>query len=97
MTGMSINEFLDKIYYGDVIHFALSNITYFIQGNFINNVYTITVDSWEKNDGTEPLHDYLLNASYKTPQERMDAFEQAKIFDGKTIYDIESDVKVIWG
>ena len=58
MTGMSINEFLDKIYYGDEIEFTLSNKTYFIQGNFINNVYNITVDYWEKSDGTEPLHEY---------------------------------------
>lgn len=65
MTGMWINEFMDKIYYGDEIEFTLLNKTYFIQGDFINNAYNITVDYWEKNAGNEQLHDYLLNASYK--------------------------------
>lgn len=33
MNGMSISEFMDKIYHGDEIEFKINNITYFVQGN----------------------------------------------------------------
>lgn len=54
MTGMTINEFIDKIYYGDEFEFKLFNKTYFVQRNFADNTYNITVDYWIKDDGTEP-------------------------------------------
>lgn len=97
MTGMTISEFIDKIYYGDEIEFKLYNKTYFIQGNFADNAYNITVDYWIKDDGTEPAHDYLFNASFLTPQERVKAFEEARIFDGKAFYDVANDIIVTWG
>lgn len=97
MTGMTINEFMDKVYYGDEIEFKLSNKTYFVQGNFINNKYQITVDYWTKEDGTESPHDYLLNSFCSSPQERVNIFKEAKIFDGKRFCDVTNDIKVIWG
>lgn len=51
---MTINEFIDKIYYGDEFEFKLFNKTYFVQRNFADNTYNITVDYWIKDDGTEP-------------------------------------------
>ena len=31
MTGMTIGEFIDKVFYGDEIEFMLDGVTYFIQ------------------------------------------------------------------
>lgn len=40
---------------------------------------------------------YYLAATSKDRQECVDAFENAKIFDGKTIFEAEKDIEVIYG
>lgn len=97
MTGMSLNEFLDKVYYGDEIEFTYRGTTYFIQGFPKNDKYQLVVDYWNKTDGTEPQHDYLYNIICKSPYERMIEFKNAKIFSGKTICEIESEITVTFG
>lgn len=97
MIGMSIGEFMDKIYYGDEIEFQYNRTTYFVQGNYVDGKYTLTVDYWNAADGTEPEHEYLLVLECSSAEERMQRFEEAKIFEGKGIYEIESAVKVQFG
>lgn len=97
MVGMTVNEFIDKIYYGSEIEFEFNNITYFIQGYKQDEKYHLTVDYWNKSDGTELEHDYLFSACCLTPMECVDKFEKAKIFNNKTIYEIEKDIVVAFG
>ena len=97
MVGMSISEFINKIYYGDEIEFEFDNTTYFIQGYKQDKKYYLIVDYWNKSDGTEPEHDYLFSVCCLTPLECVDKFEKAKIFKNKTIYEIEKDVVVVFG
>lgn len=35
----------------------------------------------------------LINASFLIPQERVEAFEEAKIFDGKSFWEVEKEIK----
>ena len=42
-----------------------------------------------KTDGLEPPHDYLLSVECNSASERMQKFEEANIFGGKTFYEIE--------
>lgn len=44
MTGMPLNEFIDRVYYGDQITFEWNGLTYLVQGNGQNGVYSLTVD-----------------------------------------------------
>lgn len=97
MIGMTINEFMDKIYYGSEIEFQLGKVTYFIQGYKKNNKFHLTVDYWNKTDGTEPEHDYLFSIQCSTSQECVEEFTTAKIFEGKTIYEVEKNIKVLYG
>lgn len=97
MNGMNIGEFINKVYQGDEIEFSIGGTTYFIQGNRVNNKYELIVDYWNKTDGTEPPHDYLFSIVCETPGERLVQFEEAKIFDGKTIYEVEKDITVLYG
>lgn len=62
-----------------------------------NGKYSLTVDYWSRTDGLEPHHGYLWEYECENLDERLKAFEEAKIFDGKTIYEIEADIHVLWG
>ncbi len=97
MNGMSIGSFMDKVYYGDEIEFIFNGTTYFLQGYMKGNKYVLTVDYWNKTDGTEPKHDYLFEIECDSPEERMLRFEEAAVFMGKTIYDVEKNVTVLYG
>lgn len=88
---------MDKVYYGNKIEFIFNGTTYLIQGYTIDKKYVLTVDYWNKTDGTEPQHDYLFEMECASPAERLSCFEQAPIFSGKTIYEIEKDITVLFG
>lgn len=97
MVGMKISEFMDKIYYGDEVEFKINDTTYFIQGTQKNGKYYLTVDYWNTTDGSEPQHDYLLSLECNSADERIKEFEEASIFDGKNIYQVESAIEVLYG
>lgn len=97
MKGMEINEFLNKIYYGDEIEFKIGYTTYFVQGTQNGDKYCLTVDYWNTTDGTEPQHDYLLSLECNSAEERMRKFEDANIFNKMNIYQVESNIEVIYG
>lgn len=97
MIGMTISEFMNKIYYGDEVEFKLDNTTYFVQGTQKNSKFYLTVDYWNATDGSEPQHDYLLYLECNSADERIKKFEEASIFDGKNIYQVESAVEVLYG
>jgi hypothetical protein len=97
MTGISLSEFMNKIYYGDEVEFKIADTTYFVQGTQSDNKFYLTVDYWNNTDGSEPLHDYLLSIECDSASERMKKFEEANIFNGKNIYQVEKDIEVIYG
>ena len=97
MTGMIISDFMDKIYCGDEVEFKINETTYFVQGYKEKDDYILTVDYWNSVDGNVPQHDYLFSIKCSSPEERKKSFEEAKIFNGKTIYEIESKIEVIYG
>lgn len=97
MIGKNLKEFIETAYYGDEVEFKLNGTTYFMQGYNEDEKYTLTIDYWQKNDGTEPEHDYLLNVICNSQLERMHCFEKAKIFNGQTIYEVEQGIEVLYG
>lgn len=97
MKGMGIGDFINKIYCGDELEFIIGETKYFIQGFQEGSKYVLTVDFWNKTDGTEPDHDYLFSIKCDTLQERLSRFEEAPIFNGKNIYDVEKDITVLYG
>lgn len=97
MKGMSIGDFISKVYYGDELEFIIGDTTYFIQGFQKDNKYVLTVDYWNKVDGTEPEHDYLFSIKCDNLEEILSRFEEAPIFNGKTIYEVEKDITVLYG
>ncbi len=57
----------------------------------------LTVDYWISKDGSEPPHGYLLKLECNSSEDRLRQFEEAKIFGEKTIYEVESAIKVLFG
>lgn len=97
MKGMNIEDFINKVYCGDEMEFIIDDTTYFVQGSKAGDKYELTVDYWKNIDGTEPLHDYLFSITCASLQERLKQFEEAAIFEGKTIYEVERDITVLYG
>ncbi len=97
MKGMTFRDFMDKIYYGDEIEFNMKGITYFVQGYKAQGSFFLTVDYWSSTDGRESDHDYLFSIKCNSADERKRQFENARIFDGKTIYEAESCIEVMYG
>ncbi len=97
MKGKSLKDFIEKAYYGDEVEFEFNGTTYFMQGYNEEEKYILTIDYWQKDDGTEPTHDYLLNLICNSQLERMQCFEKSKIFNGKTIYEVEQEIEVLYG
>ncbi len=97
MIGMTLNQFVEKAYYGDEVEFKLDGVTYFMQGYCENGKYTLTIDYWESTDGKEENHDYLLDITCSSARQRMLLLEEAKIFNHKTIYDVEDNIEVVFG
>lgn len=89
MKDMTLDEFMNKVYYGDEIEFKFGKYTYFIQWYKKDGKYILTVDYWEKADGTEPPHDYILNVKCDSPEECVKIFKHSDIFNGKNIYQVE--------
>ena len=53
--------------------------------------YVLTIDSIEENS----RNIFFIQTTSK--KERYSAFEEAKIFDGKTIYEAEREIEVLYG
>ncbi len=82
------NEFIDGLHYGDERFFLFRGRKYFIQGysekgRRILEMFTIDSDvdviKWEA---------FSLNKHYP-----VEAFEKAKIFDGKSFWEVENEIQ----
>ncbi len=93
MRGNSLNEFIDDLYYNpekEIVYFGKR----FMVSGYVNEtgiLYTLVVYSVEVSSKE------LFKITSKSRQECVEKFEQAKIFIGKTIYEAEKDIEVLYG
>lgn len=93
MTGNDLNSFMEDMYYNPEKEIRYNNKTYMITG-FVDEtgeLYTLAVYTVKENCKT------LFSYTSKIRCECVKQFEQAKIFDGKTIYEAEKDIEVLFG
>lgn len=93
MKGNDLNQFIDDLYHNPEKEISYRGVRYMICGYFSPgaNVYTLEVNTIEKSPRTLFRH---------TSSERCEcvrSFVNAKIFDGKTIYEAEQDIEVLYG
>lgn len=87
MINGNPNEFINGLYYGDERIFLYNNEKFFIQGLTENGVYTLYLDRW--NPASD---DYIWKAS-SSKEYPVEKFLEAKVFAGKTFWDIEQGIE----
>lgn len=92
MKGKTLRQFIDDLYYNVEMEFIFNGKKYIISG-WLNedDTYTVALYSIEKN--SQELFSYTSGSR----QEVVENFEAAKVFDGRTIYDVEKNITVIYG
>ena len=95
MKGNTLNEFMDDLYSmgGPEKEFLYNGKRYFLQCEIIPNSNFIELAIFKCFDNQE----YIFKATGKSFSECAEQFEKAKIFDGKTIYEVEKDIEVLFG
>ncbi len=87
MINGDVNEFVSGLYYGNERFFLYNNEKYFIQGYYKNDKYFLEL--------------YIIESSkdfqWKTFAEDryipVDSFLSAKIFNGKSFWEVEQDIE----
>lgn len=102
MTGLSFSEFYEKLYYGADIEFTLNKWHYMIycgwdknSGNAIHSIELVKSDQPFFDQTTSPkIWEEVFKKKMNDGNENIETFLQAKIFDQKSFYDVETDVVV---
>lgn len=88
MINGNVNEFIDGLYYGDERFFVYAGNKYFLQGYYVNGspmLEVYTIGNSKVNFEWRMISD---NGVYPVA-----AFESAKIFDGKSFWEVEKEIE----
>lgn len=93
MLGNNLNEFINDMYHNPEKEITYCGKRYMITGyaDEICELYTLEVYTIEK------VSKELFKFTSKIRHECVEAFQEAKIFDGKNIYEAEKDIEVLFG
>ena len=96
MKGNTLGEFMDDLLTmgGPEKEFAFNGKMYMLETYYDhdNQLYEMVV--FECNDSDEP---YIFRCKKHSLSECVEAFEHAAIFGGKTIYEAEREIEVLFG
>ena len=90
MNGKAISDFISDLYYNPETEFVYQNIRYIILGYIDSNKYTLELYDISQDKCMFKITDI-------SREKCVEAFEEAPIFNDKTIYDIEKDITVLYG
>lgn len=91
MKGLKLGEFIDSLYYNPELEFTYDGTTYVLSGYTDNFASIYTIELCNKNTGNIV---FLKSSNSRT--DCVLSFEQAKIFNCKTIYDVEQEIEVLY-
>lgn len=92
MKGKSLREFIDELYYNPELEFVFDQKHYILSG-YINQDRTYTLEMSEIDCNGKKL----FCVTNKDRNIVVAQFEQARIFNGKTIYEAENEIEVLYG
>ena len=101
MTGNTISEFIDDLLMmgGPEKEFCFRNKFYFLETTYDqnSNAYVLCIDEYDNTtpDARSLIHSYSFVG--KNYNECVNKLEEAKIFDGLTIYQAEQEIEVLFG
>lgn len=85
MKNGNVQEFVDRIYYGDELWFLYNDTKYFLEGWIENDILELVLYEmkengkdykWEGDNNNYPVEEFLSD----------------RIFDGKNFWEIENDI-----
>lgn len=92
MNGKTLPDFIDELYCNPEMEIEYHSARYSVSGYLDESKeFVLRVDSIE-NQSSE-----VFFVRRKTARECVKAFEKAPLFDGKTIYEAESEITVLYG
>lgn len=95
MKGNTLNEFINDLYSmgGPEKEFIYNGKKYFLQCEALADSSLIEMVVFQCFGDEE----YIFRCQGENFAECVETFEKAKIFDGKTIYEAEKDIEVLFG
>lgn len=88
MINGNASEFIEGLHYGDERFFLYNGKKYFIQGYFEKEKPMLELHVFEPSDDSFEWRAFSDSKSYPVAE-----FEKAKIFNGKSFWEIEKDIK----
>ena len=92
MKGLKLEEFIDSLCYNPELEFTYDGMTYVLSGYIDNYASIYTIELCNKDTGNIV---FLKKSNSRTAC--VLSFEQARVFNHKTIYDVEQNIEVIYG
>ena len=90
MIGTKLSEFVDELYYNPEIEFIYDGKRYMISGYMVEDCYVLEMCNINANT-------ILFEVSSASRNDCVTAFENATIFNGQTIYEVEKNIQVLYG
>ncbi len=96
MRGNTISEFISDLYTcgGPEKEFTFRGKRYFLETITVEGTDLLELSVVEINDNAD---DVVFSFTGKTLHDCVEQFEEAKIFEGKTIYQVEQEIEVLFG
>ena len=92
MQGKKLSLFIDALYINPEMEFEYAGKKYLVSGyHDDNNEYLLRVDTIEASSRQ------IFFIRDKDVQKCVAAFEQVRLFDGRTIYEAHDEITVIYG
>ena len=89
MKNGNPKEFIEMLYNGEDTYFIFNGITYFAQGYSLNDMWHYEIVQ------ENPISEFVLWEFDGESSDIVKAFESAKIFNGKTFWEVEKDIEWI--
>lgn len=92
MTGKTVSEFITELYNNPEMEFLFRDKRYMLSGYIDSKDESYTLELWliEENK-------MLFSVSDRSREKCVEAFEKARFFDNKNIYEAEDKITVIYG
>ncbi len=92
MRGMSVGDFIEAMYNCAEIEFAYCSKRLMLEiWSNGDSTYSLSLDT------IEPKSKKIFSVERKSIMDCVSLFEEAKIFDGKTIYEAEKEIEILYG
>jgi hypothetical protein len=92
MNGKTSSDFTTELYNNPEMEFVYNEEHYMLSGYVESDDKLYTLELWNITQNKS-----LFKESNAFREKCVKSFEDAKIFDGKTIYEVEDEITVLYG